>query len=171
MRSIITSGKSISKIFLLLSKITLTAALLARGSLVAPFQIKSSPRLPRILLIDCSPKTKRKASATLDFPEPLGPTMADTGASNSKRLFLAKDLNPDNSIDFRYIFLLPALRLKRGAGGGLLGILLTLTLALAINLLTYRDSHDEMFVVVRTRLAYSFVTWSEPEMLLGLLLE
>ncbi len=54
-------------------------------------------------LMDCSPRTKRKASATLDFPEPLGPTIADTGVSNFKLTFLAKDLNPDISIDFRYI--------------------------------------------------------------------
>ena len=99
----VTSGKSMSKIFLALSKITLTAALLARGSLVAPFQIKSSPRLPRILLIDCSPSTKRKASATFDLPEPFGPTIAEIGESNSKVFFLAKDLNPESSIDLRCI--------------------------------------------------------------------
>src|SRR3989344_2906279 len=98
-----TSGKSISKIFLVLSKITLTAALLALGSLVAPFQIRSSPRLPRMIVRDCSPSANLKASATLDLPEPFGPTMEEMGASNSKVFFFAKDLNPDNSMDLRYI--------------------------------------------------------------------
>ena len=91
------------KIFLELSKTTLTDALLERGSFVEPFQIKSSPRFPRMLFIDCSPSTKRNASATLDLPEPFGPTIADTEESNSKEFFFAKDLNPESSIDFKYI--------------------------------------------------------------------
>src|SRR3990167_1602707 len=147
MRSIITSGKSISKIFLLLSKITLTAALLARGSQVAPFQIKSSPRLPRILLIDCSPSTKRKASAILDLPEPFGPTTADIDELNSKVFFLAKDLNPASSIDFKYI-LLPTFRLESSAGGFLLRVLLRLTFSLTIRFPTDRNLNSEVFIVV-----------------------
>src|SRR3989344_4950556 len=102
-RSIVTSGKSISKTFLSLLKTTFTEARLALGSEVAPFQIKSSPRLPRRLFIDCSPSTNLKASATLLFPEPFGPTIEEIGVLNSKEFFLAKDLNPDNSIDFRYM--------------------------------------------------------------------
>src|SRR3989338_6907080 len=98
-----------SNILSVLSKITLTEALFERGSEAAPFQIKSSPRLQRILLIDCSPSTKRNASATLDLPDPFGPTMAEIGESNSKTFFFAKDLNPDSSIDFKYI-LLPTFR-------------------------------------------------------------
>src|SRR3990167_837128 len=98
-----TSGKSISNTLSSLLKITLTFARPARGESVEPFQIKSSPRLPRILLIDCSPSTKRKASATFDLPEPFGPTIAEMGELNSKVFFLAKDLNPDSSIDFRYM--------------------------------------------------------------------
>ena len=31
------------------------------------------------IFIDCSPSTKRNASATLDFPEPLGPTIDAIG--------------------------------------------------------------------------------------------
>src|SRR3989344_9478063 len=86
-----------------LSKASLTPARPARGEEPEPFHIKSSPRLPRMLFIDCSPSTKRKDSATLLLPEPLGPTIAVMAVANSKEVFLAKDLNPDNSIDFNRI--------------------------------------------------------------------
>src|SRR3989344_201365 len=86
-----------------LSKTSLTPARPARGDVEEPFHIKSSPRLPRMLFIDCSPSTKRKDSATLDLREPLGPTMAVIAVANSKEVFLAKDLNPDSSIDFNRI--------------------------------------------------------------------
>src|SRR3989344_4737132 len=106
-RSIVTSEKSISeKTLRELSKTNLTAARLALGSVAAPFHIRSSPRFPRMLLIDCSPRTKRNASATFDFPDPFGPTIAEIGELNSKPFFFAKDLNPESSIDFRYIELL-----------------------------------------------------------------
>ena len=53
--------------------------------------------------MDCSPRTNRKASAMLDFPEPFGPTIAETFEVKLSSLFLAKLLNPESSIDFRYI--------------------------------------------------------------------
>ena len=134
---------------------TLTEAPLARGSLVAPFQIKSSPRLPRILLIDCSPSTKRKASAILDLPEPFGPTTADIDELNSKVFFLAKDLNPKSSIDFKCILLvvsivelLPTFGIKRRSGSFLLRVLLRLTFSLTIRFLTDRNFNSEVFIVV-----------------------
>jgi hypothetical protein len=53
--------------------------------------------------MDCSPKTKRIASATLDFPEPFGPTMAVIDALKSSTVFRAKDLNPVISTRFSLI--------------------------------------------------------------------
>src|SRR3989338_7937195 len=102
-RSIDASSKSRLSARSALSKTSLTPARPARGDVEEPFHIKSSPRLPRMLFIDCTPSTKRKDSATLDLPEPLGPTIAVMAVANSKEVFLAKDLNPDNSIDFNRI--------------------------------------------------------------------
>ena len=42
--------------------------------------------------MDCSPKTKRIDSTTFDFPEPFGPTTDTIGLSNSRVVFLEKDL-------------------------------------------------------------------------------
>src|SRR3990167_8979890 len=126
-----TSGKSISNTLSSLLKITLTFARPARGESVEPFQIKSSPRLPRMLLIDCSPRTNLKASATFDLPEPFGPTIAEMGELNSKTFFFAKDLNSESSIDFKYI-LFPTLGIKRHAGGFLFRVLFGLPFPFAI---------------------------------------
>src|SRR5579872_4352271 len=97
------------KSFCLLSKTTLTLARLARPRALAesppPFQIMSSPRLPRRDLMDCSPRTKRKASAVFDFPEPFGPTMPVIDVVNCRLAFLANDLKPESSRDFRYMAL------------------------------------------------------------------
>src|SRR3989344_8171931 len=101
--SIATSEKSRGKSLEELLNITLAEARFARASLPAPFHMRSSPRLPRMDFTDCSPRTKRKASATLDLPEPFGPTIAEIGELNSKTPFLAKDLNPESSMDFKYI--------------------------------------------------------------------
>src|SRR3989338_7489921 len=107
-RSIDASSKSRLRARSELSKTSLTPARPALGEEPEPFHIKSSPRLPRILFIDCSPSTKRNDSATLLLPEPLGPTIAVMAVANSKEVFLAKDLNPDNSIDFSRIHLILA---------------------------------------------------------------
>ncbi|EKE19115.1 MAG: hypothetical protein ACD_9C00132G0001 [uncultured bacterium] len=61
----------------------------------------------------CSPNAHFIASEALDFPEPLGPTIAVIPLSpflspvfkagkNSNVVLLAKDLNPDISTFFRY---------------------------------------------------------------------
>ena len=42
----------------------------------------------------CSPSAHRRASARLDFPDPLGPTTALMPGPNSTRVRSAKDLNP-----------------------------------------------------------------------------
>src|SRR6266851_2539659 len=60
-----------------------------------PAKITSSMRAPRRLLADCSPRTQEMESAILDFPQPLGPTIAATpspGHLSSVRS--QKDLNP-----------------------------------------------------------------------------
>ena len=48
-----------------------------------PWKITSSIFAPRITRARCSPSTQRTASETLDLPQPLGPTMAVTPASNT----------------------------------------------------------------------------------------
>lgn len=65
-----------------------------------PAQMRSSLRLPRILFIDCSPSAKRNASATFDFPDPFGPTMAVAADEKSSTVFRANDLNPAISSRF-----------------------------------------------------------------------
>src|SRR3989338_2406034 len=102
-RSMTTSLKSRSSRRLELSNTTLTAPRFARESPGLPPHMRSSPFLERIDFIDCSPRTKRNASATFDFPEPLGPTTATIGLSNTSSVFLPNDLNPTSSMDLRYI--------------------------------------------------------------------
>src|SRR3989344_861867 len=102
-RSTTTSLKSISKSRLVLSKTTLMPARLIRGKAGLPPQMRSSPFLERMLFMDCSPSTNRNASATLDFPLPLGHTTATIGEPNTSSVFFPKDLKPESSMDFRYI--------------------------------------------------------------------
>ncbi len=68
------------------------AAIEARGLCSEPEKIMSSVRLPRSRLKDCSPNTHRIASAMLDFPEPLGPTIAVIVGAKLNRFLLAKVL-------------------------------------------------------------------------------
>ena len=77
-----------------------TEARLALGAVCEPLKIRSSARFPRILFIDCSPSAKRKASATLLFPDPFGPTMAVVALEKSSTVFRTKDLNPTISSRF-----------------------------------------------------------------------
>jgi hypothetical protein len=77
-----------------LSNTITTEALFARGAMCEPAKIKSSLRFPRIDFIDCSPSAKRNASATFDFPEPFGPTIAVAADEKSSTVFRANDLNP-----------------------------------------------------------------------------
>ena len=43
-----------------------------------PLKMTSAISSPRKALADCSPRTQRMASETLDLPQPFGPTMAVT---------------------------------------------------------------------------------------------
>src|SRR3989338_4183494 len=84
-----------------LSNVTFTLARFCRGIAGEPPQMRSSPFFERIDFIDCSPKTKRNPSATLDFPLPLGPTTATIGVPKVSSVFLPNDLKPESSIDLR----------------------------------------------------------------------
>src|SRR3989344_5169473 len=104
MLSTITSEKSISRRRFELSKINFTLARFCRGSAGVPPQIMSSPFLPRIDFIDCSPRTKRNPSATLLLPLPFGPTIEAMAEVKTSCVFLPNDLNPESSMDFKYIY-------------------------------------------------------------------
>ena len=67
-----------------------------------PPKMTSSILLPRRALLRCSPMTQRMASEMLDFPEPLGPTMAVISFSNVSRVLSGKDLKPWISNAFKY---------------------------------------------------------------------
>jgi hypothetical protein len=51
----------------------------------------------------CSPMAQRRASTILDFPQPLGPTMAVIPGLSSMTVFSTKDLNPTISRLFNRI--------------------------------------------------------------------
>src|SRR3989338_4134429 len=106
-RSSTTSSKSIGILLSALSKKSATPAFPMRATPPAgggePFQIKSSPFLPRRDFMDCSPKTQRMDSAILDFPEPFGPTTAVILDGNSSMVERAKDLKPEISTFFKCI--------------------------------------------------------------------
>ena len=104
--SIVTSSKShFENNRVVLSKVAFTEALFSLGISLPPFQIRSSPFFPLMDFTDCSPRTNLNASATFDFPEPFGPTIAVTGVVNPIFVFLANDLKPIISSDFRYMAL------------------------------------------------------------------
>src|SRR3989344_6176151 len=98
-----TSSKSMFIPLLVLSKMTFADALPDRAMSRDPFQMRSSALFPRSDFIDCSPKTNLNASATLDLPEPFGPTIPEIGAEKSSDVFFANDLNPASSRVFKYI--------------------------------------------------------------------
>src|SRR6266545_2064797 len=59
-----------------------------------PWKITSSIFWPLSILGLCSPSAQRMASATLDLPHPLGPTMQVTPGKTCTSVLSAKDLNP-----------------------------------------------------------------------------
>src|SRR5438034_7940519 len=64
---------------------------------VEPWKMTSSILPPRSKRGDCSPRTQRTASEMLDLPQPFGPTIAVTPASNGSSTAPANDLKPDSS--------------------------------------------------------------------------
>src|ERR1700686_3167773 len=80
-----------------------TAAMLNGFRSRVPAKMTSSIREPRRVLADCSPRTQLMASLRLDFPQPLGPTMAampEPGNFISVRS--KKDLKPWISTRFNF---------------------------------------------------------------------
>src|SRR3990167_2515856 len=63
-----------------------------------PWKITSSIRWPRSVFGLCSPRAQRMASATLDLPQPFGPTMQVIPGSTRTAVFSAKDLKPWRTI-------------------------------------------------------------------------
>src|SRR5688572_3778292 len=90
-----------------LSKVRETSERLLGTRLAAPLKMTSVRTLERRDLADISPRHQRRASTTLDLPQPLGPTMAVIPGSNSRRVRSAKDLKPTISRRFKYIFYHP----------------------------------------------------------------
>src|SRR5438445_93404 len=66
-------------------------------------KITSAISPPRNALADFSPSTQRMASATLDLPQPFGPTMAVIPGWKFSEVLSANDLKPSIVRFFRYI--------------------------------------------------------------------
>src|SRR5437762_761677 len=71
--------------------------------LAVPLKTTSSICWLRSDLADISPRDQRMASEILDFPQPLGPTIAVIPGSNSTRVLSANDLKPTISRRFSLI--------------------------------------------------------------------
>ena len=71
-----------------------TSAMPMALRLSVPLKMTSAISPPRSALADCSPSTHLMASATLDLPQPLGPTIAVMPGSKSREVRSANDLNP-----------------------------------------------------------------------------
>ena len=68
---------------------------------LVPAKMTSSIRAPRRVRADCSPKTQLMASLRLDFPHPLGPTMAAMPSPWKRSSVRSQnDLNPWSSTFF-----------------------------------------------------------------------
>ena len=94
-REIVTSVRSSGRIREVLSRVSSTSAMPSRGRPAEPAKMTSSIDAPRRLEGAWEPSTHDRASAMLDFPEPLGPTMTLTPGWNSSTVGSANDLNPD----------------------------------------------------------------------------
>src|ERR1043165_3959651 len=71
-----------------------------------PLKMTSAISPPRNALADCSPRTQRMASDTLDLPHPLGPTIAVTPGWKLREVLSAKDLKPRTVKFLRYMIFL-----------------------------------------------------------------
>ena len=69
---------------------------------LVPANMTSSILAPRRDLAPCSPITQVRASTTLDFPEPFGPTTQVIPGSSRRVVADAKDLKPLSVILFKY---------------------------------------------------------------------
>src|SRR3954469_11703453 len=100
----------------LLSRKSETSVTLTGRRADEPWKITSSILPPRKSLADCSPRTQRTESDTLDLPQPFGPTMAVTPSSKVSVTVSAKDLKPDSSS--RVSFMRVSCRWGCGCAGG-----------------------------------------------------
>ena len=85
-----------------LSIVRLTSARPSGGRDDVPAKITSSILPPRSVFAPCSPMTHARASTTLDFPDPLGPTTQVIPGSKRSVVADAKDLNPRKVRVFKY---------------------------------------------------------------------
>src|SRR3954454_11235298 len=84
-----------------LSIVRLTSARPSGGRAAVPAKMTSSILPPRRLFAPCSPMTQLRASATLDLPDPFGPTTQVMPGSRRKVVAEANDLKPRSVRVFR----------------------------------------------------------------------
>ncbi len=87
----------------LLSKTSSTEAVLTGLRVAEPLKTTSAILLPRKCLAELSPITQRMASIILDFPQPLGPTIAIKLPSIGIVIWSTNDLNPKSFIFSSFI--------------------------------------------------------------------
>src|SRR5918998_5187894 len=102
-RVTVTSVNSMGSSAAELSMVRATSARPRAPRLPVPAKMTSCILPPRSDFGPCSPSTQAMASTTLDFPEPLGPTMTVIPGSKSRVVFSANDLNPRRVNDLRNI--------------------------------------------------------------------
>src|SRR5882757_3638890 len=85
-----------------LSMVSATSARPSGGRPAVPAKITSSILPPRSDFAPCSPMTQARASTTLDFPEPLGPTTQVIPGSKRSVVAEANDLKPRRVMLFKY---------------------------------------------------------------------
>src|SRR6195952_1207918 len=93
-RVIDTSEYSIGSALSELSMVNVTSARPSGARDDVPAKMTSSILPPRNVLAPCSPMTHVRASTTLDFPDPLGPTTQVIPGSKRRVVGEAKDLKP-----------------------------------------------------------------------------
>src|SRR3954464_9003040 len=82
--------------------VSATSARPRGGRPEVPAKMTSSILPPRSDFAPCSPITQARASTTLDFPEPFGPTMQVIPGSSCRVVAEANDLNPRSVRLFKY---------------------------------------------------------------------
>ena len=97
-----TSVFSVSKMPVLLSRMSDTCAKPMGLRFSVPPKMTSSILPPRSVFVRCSPMTHRMASDMFDLPLPFGPTIAVISWSKFRRVLSGKDLKPWISNAFKY---------------------------------------------------------------------
>ena len=97
-----TSVFSVSKMPVLLSRMSDTCAKPMGLRFSVPPKMTSSILPPRSVFVRCSPMTHKMASDMFDLPLPFGPTIAVISWSKFRRVLSGKDLKPWISNAFKY---------------------------------------------------------------------